>query len=106
MQSYEPAYKANAVVSKLTVKAFQRYDEGTYECRATNDAGTQRQTFNIRGTESDDSLPTDDEDYGRSALKGRQGALRVSICKAGMPCKTSLSKVDDDREYSGDDETN
>ncbi|XP_067948792.1 protein amalgam-like [Watersipora subatra] len=102
ISSYEPSYTENAVISKLTIKAFQRSEEGTYECRASNDAGTQSQEFNIRGVESDDPLPADDEDYARAALKGRNGALRISICKAGRPCKTKASGRDDVEEYSGD----
>jgi len=43
------AYKDNAVISKLTVKNFQRYDAGRYQCKAVNDAGTQQQDFVIRG---------------------------------------------------------
>ncbi|KAF6031026.1 hypothetical protein EB796_010655 [Bugula neritina] len=100
--SYEPAYKDNAVISKLTVKNFQRYDAGRYQCKAVNDAGTQQQDFVIRGvaTSVGGSMPSDDEDIGQSAaLTSRRGEIKISICQPGRPCQ-----IDSMPEYSGDGE--
>lgn len=46
---------------------------------------------------------SDDEDYGRSALRGRKGRIIVTTCKGGQPC-TQISKGYEGSGYEDDEE--
>jgi len=56
-QSYEPSYKENAVIGKLTIRNFLPSDEATYSCVAGNDAGQKSVDFTITGKKKTLAIP-------------------------------------------------
>ncbi|XP_067944558.1 protein amalgam-like [Watersipora subatra] len=49
IKSHEPTYTQNAITGSLTIVNFSPEDEGRYHCQASNDMGTRRREFTVKG---------------------------------------------------------